>query len=155
MHKAARIASERYKIKVRPIVIDARKKDSASKLKPPQDKLNRGERRTARQDQERPTAWADAILAIESLTSRQIQELIRREEESVTGRFPAPACMCAGRAPVHPLGGEAMTSTKRSSPSAAPSSADADSNAKRGDVAVRTPYPLDLRAVGHSLAAAR
>ncbi|MGY4900427.1 hypothetical protein ACWEEK_33250 [Micromonospora aurantiaca (nom. illeg.)] len=35
--KAARIASERYKVEIRPIVIDARHKTSASKLKPPQE----------------------------------------------------------------------------------------------------------------------
>ncbi|PPA59779.1 hypothetical protein BAW75_15215 [Micromonospora chalcea] len=37
IHKAARIASDRHNIDVRPVVIDARKKDSASKIKPPQD----------------------------------------------------------------------------------------------------------------------
>ncbi|MGB2567711.1 hypothetical protein ACPFP2_04550 [Micromonospora citrea] len=35
--KAARIASERYGLEIRPVVIDARHKDSASKMKPPQD----------------------------------------------------------------------------------------------------------------------
>jgi hypothetical protein len=37
VHKAARIASEHYKVEVRPIVIDARPKVSTSKIRPPQE----------------------------------------------------------------------------------------------------------------------
>ncbi|GIG89217.1 hypothetical protein [Plantactinospora endophytica] len=35
--QAARIASDRYNVEIRPIVVDARPKQSASKMKPPQD----------------------------------------------------------------------------------------------------------------------
>jgi hypothetical protein len=35
--KAADIASRRYNVDVRPVVVDARRKDSASRLKPPAD----------------------------------------------------------------------------------------------------------------------